>query len=71
MDPYVGLSDEDRARAVAHAANQRRIQEARVRAAKALLAPPGPARAVRAAWAPLKAAVDARRAAGGGPRATD
>lgn len=65
MDPYIGMTPEDRDRAEAHAANQRRIQEARQRAARALLAPPGPARDVKAAWAPLKAFLDEKKAGGG------
>lgn len=65
VDPYVGMTDEDRERAMAYRAEQIRLQEARQRAARALLAPPGPARAVRAAWAPLKAFLDEHKAGGG------
>jgi len=70
MDEFVGMTPEDEARARAYRAEQTRIQKARERAARALLAPPGPAQAVRAAWAPLKAALDEKRA-GGGTRGTD
>lgn len=64
-DPYVGMSDEDRARAIAFRSEQIRLQEARRKAARALLAPPGPALAVRAAWAPLRAFLDEHKAGGG------
>lgn len=61
-DPYRGLSADDRARAQAHAASQRAIQTSREAAARRLLAPPGPAKAVKAAWEPVKDALDARKA---------
>lgn len=82
QDPYRGLSAEDRARAQAYAAEQRAIQVKREAAARALLAPAGPAKAVKDAWGPVKDALDARRAqavtggqenaheAGGGQRGT-
>lgn len=69
-DEFVGMTPEDEARARAYRAEQLAIQRKREAAARALLAPPGPAAAVRRAWAPLKAAVAARKA-GGGPGATD
>lgn len=64
-DPYLGLTAEDRARAVAHTANQVAIARKRREAARRLLAPNAPAEAVRAAWAPLRAVLDERRAGGG------
>lgn len=60
-DPYVGMSPEDAARARAHLENQAAIQRKREDAARALLAPPGPAEAVKAAWRPLGQALEARK----------
>jgi hypothetical protein len=59
-DPFRGMTPEDRARAQAYAANQKAIQARREAAARALLAPPGPAAAVKAAWQPVKDAQDAQ-----------
>lgn len=61
-DPFRGMSPEDRARAQAYVANQKAIQAKREAAARALLAPPGPAEAVKAAWQPVKDAQDAQQA---------
>lgn len=61
-DPYRGLSPEDRARAVAHNAERLAIQRKREDAARALLAPPGPAKAVKDAWEPVRDALDASKA---------
>lgn len=52
-DPFRGMSAEDRARAKAFVDNQRTIAARREAAARRLLAPPGPAQAVREAWAPV------------------
>lgn len=54
-DPFVGMTAEDAARARAFQDNQRAIQRRREAHARALLAPPGPAQAVREAWAPVTA----------------
>lgn len=62
QDPYRGMSPEDRARAEAYAAEQRAIQTKREAAARALLAPPGPAKAVKDAWEPVRDALDAQKA---------
>lgn len=62
QDPYRGMSADDRARAQAHTANQRAIQVKREAAARALLAPAAPAKAVKDAWGPVKDALDARQA---------
>lgn len=64
-DPWVGMTAEDAERARAFIANQRSIQAKRQAAARALLAPPGPALAVRAAWAPLQAFLDEQDTGGG------
>lgn len=56
---------EDEDRAAAYLVEQRRIAEARRRAARALLAPSAPAEAVRRAWAPFKAWRDEHKAGGG------
>ena len=61
-DPYAGMTPEDVARTKAYAANQRAIQVKREAAARALLAPTGPADAVKAAWEPLRQALEARKA---------
>lgn len=61
-DPFRGMTPEDRARAVAYAAEQRAIQAKREAAARALLAPAGPAGAVKAAWQPVRDALDAQQA---------
>lgn len=52
-DPYLAMDPVDRLRAIAYAGNQKAIQQGRERAARALLAPPGPARTVKVAWAPV------------------
>lgn len=62
QDPYVGMTEADAARAFAHEQTQRTIQRKREAAAKALLAPPGPAAAVKAAWEPVRQAQDAAKA---------
>lgn len=64
-DPYAGMTPEDAARARAHRENALAIQRKREAAARALLAPPGPANAVKAAWRPVRDFLDARRAGGG------
>lgn len=61
-DPFRGMSPEDRARAAAFQVNQRAIQAKREAAARALLAPAGPAAAVKVAWQPVKDALDAQQA---------
>jgi hypothetical protein len=61
-DLFRGMTPEDRARAVAYAAEQRAIQTKREAAARTLLAPAGPAEAVKAAWQPVKDALDAQQA---------
>ena len=55
-DPLAGLSAEDRARVQASDENAQKVLQARRDAARALLAPPGPAQAVRDAWEPVRAA---------------
>jgi len=47
-------------------ANQRAIERRRKEAARKLTAPPGPAQAVKDAWAALRECLDDRRAGGGG-----
>ena len=61
-DPFRGMSPEDRARAKAFQANQKAIQARREAAARAHRAPEGPANAVKAAWQPVKDALDAQKA---------
>lgn len=61
-DPFQGMSPEDKARAQAYQANQRSIALKRQKAARDLLAPKGPAKAVRDAWAPVTGRSRARRA---------
>lgn len=61
-DPFRGMSPEDRARAQAYVTNQKAIQARREAAARALLAPAGPAAAVNAAWQPVRDALDAQKA---------
>lgn len=63
-NPFRGMSPEDAERAKAYVANQRAIHARRQAAAMALLAPPGPAAAVKALWGPVKDAIDARKDAG-------
>lgn len=58
---YVGMSAEDIARSKASDENAARIAQARRNAAKALLAPPGPAEAVREAFQPVLEARKDRR----------
>lgn len=65
LDPYVGMSAEDKARAIAYQSEQQAIAAKRLAAAKALQAPPGPAQAVRDAWAGVSAALAARKPGGG------
>lgn len=64
-DPYEGMTPEDAARARAHHEDGLAIARKREQAARALLAPPGPAEAVKAAWAPVRHAVEARKAFSG------
>lgn len=64
-DPWVGMTAEDALRARAFVANQRAIQAKRQAAARALLAPVGPALEVKAAWAPLQAFLDEKDGGGG------
>jgi hypothetical protein len=64
-DPYAGMSAEDADRARAFIQNQRAIQAKREAAARALLAPPGPAAEVKVAWRPIQDAIDAQKAGGG------
>lgn len=64
-DPYAGMSAEDADRARLFVANQQAIQRKREAAARALLAPPGPAAAVKAAWRPVRDFLDAQKAGGG------
>lgn len=59
-DPYRGMTPEDAARARQHYQDALKVQKAREAAARALLAPPGPAQAVRDAWQPIR---DAQTAA--------
>lgn len=61
-DPFRGLSTDDRARAQAYVTNQAAIQRKREAAARALLAPAGPAKAVKDAWGPVRDALGARNA---------
>jgi len=61
-DPFRGMSPEDRARAQAYVTNQKAIQAKREAAARRLLAPKGPAEAVKAAFQPVRDALDASRA---------
>lgn len=58
---YAGMSPEDIARSKASDENILRIAEKRRAAARALLAPPEPAEAVREAYAPLREAAKDRR----------
>lgn len=58
---YAGMSDEDVARSKASDENALRIAQGRRKAARALLAPPGPAKAVREAFQPLQEAAKDRR----------
>lgn len=60
--PNGDLNPEDRARTEAGAANLAGIVAGRLRAASTLLAPPGPKRALDAAWAPILHRGNARRA---------
>lgn len=64
-DPYAGMSPEDAARARANQENALAIQRKREDAARALLAPPGPAAAVKAAWRPVRDFLDAHKGGGG------
>lgn len=52
-DPYADLSPEDAAKARAGDANQAGIVAGRLRAARALQAPPGPLADLKRAWAPV------------------
>lgn len=61
-DAWAGLSAADRARAIAYQENQRAILAKREAAMRALLAPPGPAEAVKTAWEPVRQALDDRKA---------
>lgn len=61
-DPFRGMSPEDRARAQAYVVNQRAIQARREAAARALRAAEGPANTVKAAWGPVRDALDAQKA---------
>lgn len=61
-DPFRGMDPEDRARAQAFVVNQRAIQVKREQAARALLAPAGPAAAVKAAFQPVRDALEAQQA---------
>lgn len=63
-DPFRGMSAEDAARARAYVLNQKAIQQKRQAAARLLLAPPGPAADVVAAWSPVRDALDAQKAGG-------
>lgn len=52
-DPYAGMTPNDAARARQAGLEGARIQKARERAARRLLAPPGPAKEVRLAFGPI------------------